>query len=131
MELKKITQNIKDYAKCLVANKPALYGAVAIPTATAIGVNHLFGEPLETNALNCFLMYANGMFLASGLTASGMTAAGTSTFKAYKRCQGHLQKYNSEKGLERFKEMPCTNMGLKLALKEFNQDQLNLESIIK
>jgi len=107
--------NIKDYVKCVYANKATLVGYIGAVTS---GVLLFHGKP-ESQELQ-------GLYIASVYSLSqlssvllGATKFGRETFQSYRRAKKHIQEYETinTKYYDKHK-LYCDKVGVRLAARE-------------
>ncbi len=111
-------QGIKDYAKCVYANKFTLVGALGMISS---GILLSFVE-MSPEKFNNFINYV----VSPSFVLLCTTAAGAETFIAYRRIKNHIEKYTvlDEKIIDAFSKSYCTRAGLKLAVREIGLENL-------
>ncbi len=114
-------QELKDYAKSVIANKFTLTGYVSLGLG-AVGA-YIF---TKTNMPEINIYISNTLFFSySFLTFLG-TEFGVETYKAYRKMKNHIQKHNTieSRFKIRFSQDYCVRTGIKLAAKEAGLEDL-------
>ncbi len=109
---------LKDYAKCVVANKFTLGGAIFLAAAVPVILSDLGGEHHET-----IFNVAEAGLLAGGYIATRLTNAGLYTYRTYLRFRAIAKEDEELRGmlyevLCRRKQPYCIQRGMELALRD-------------
>lgn len=114
---------MRDYLKCLMANRFCLAGCLMFSVGICLFIIIIL--ELLTSNVRDFVDLANVLFIPYflvilGSFLLGLTGFGTETYRAYKRAQAHINKYNNLNGF--FSPVYCKKVGIKLAARELNID---------
>jgi len=115
-------ENIKDYLKCVYANKFTLAGYIGLTSAfTAI----IFKEPLINQITHEAYAIIIGITFGYSMFSLGVTSFGTETLDSYKRTKNNVNKYGTINDVYYYKHsMYCNKVGVKLALKEAGLEKI-------
>lgn len=110
-------QQIKDYAKCVVANKVALGGYIGFALFPVVKwVERKVGINLPTTDF---------VFLPS-VFALGITFGGLDTYATYRRVKAHIKEHGVlvPRYRKKFPSAYCVQAGLRVAVKEAGLEKL-------
>lgn len=112
-------QEIKDYLKCAVANKFVLGSYIVAGLSIAsIYIGYKTQMPLLIQLPPITFPFIGLIF--------GTTHFGLDSYKAYKRVQKHIQKYNTidQRFKNKLSEEYCVQTAIKMAAKEAGLEHL-------
>jgi hypothetical protein len=115
IQIKKMMQKIKDYAKCAIENKLVIGSYIGL--ASIVAMNYLENRTgTQLREIKEFTLYFNTLTLT-------LTRLGLTTYEVYKKTQKHLQ--NNQHMNPRFEKIATQTysgeVGLELAQKEFQK----------
>jgi hypothetical protein len=106
-------EQIKDYLKCVYANKVALTGYLALPVTFSLLTlgRHYDSRVLTALPVIPFLIAEVGLFT---------TSFGCDTFKTYRKTKKYIQKFGTIREDYRYlkNEWYCSRVAIRLAAKE-------------
>ncbi len=112
-----ISQETKDYLKCVYANKVTLAGYALIGTGIGIGLIENYHNINPNTAFSNMII---AQIINLGIGCLGITKIGLETLNVYNRTKKHIEKYHTinDEFQGKYNPWHCTRAGVRLAAKE-------------
>ncbi len=108
---------MRDYLRCIVANRACLSGVIMIIVGILIYPFTLFFDLSGPSQLKLFLSLLTLVLFEVGFITLIVTAFGLSTLQAYKRTKKHIQRFGKVGDNFNY-QIYCNRVGYELAIKE-------------